>query len=329
MIREQWYVILYSSQVDQKQPTGVLRLGEKLVLWRDRATGVVSCLADRCTHRGASLSHGWIEDNCVRCPFHGLQFAGDGSCIRIPANGAGMEVPERYDNIYYPVREAYGLIWIFWGEQKENLPPLPYFANLDDPGLTFGRCIDPWRCHYSRCIENQLDVVHLPFVHKTTIGRGNATIVNGPQIRFIDQPGGQEMRVYVKNEQDRGQTPLKDEEMPEPSPSRQHLAFRFPNLWQNYITDKMRIFIAFVPVDADNTLLYMMPSHKITRLPLLRQLLAGILVWSSLIIAHQDRRVVETQLPNKTMLRMGEKLVAGDKPVIQYRENRDKLLNSK
>ena len=30
-----------------------------------------------------------------------------------------------------------------------------------------------------RCIENQLDVVHLPFVHHNTIGKGNKTLVNG------------------------------------------------------------------------------------------------------------------------------------------------------
>jgi phenylpropionate dioxygenase-like ring-hydroxylating dioxygenase large terminal subunit len=328
MIRNQWYVILYSEQVKTRRPTGVQRLGEKLVLWRDSQTGLVHCLADRCTHRGASLSHGWLENGCVRCPFHGLQFAGDGRCVRIPANGAFAEVPNRYANRTYPVREAHGLIWLFWGDRQENLPPLPFFENLDDTRLTFGRCIDPWRCHYSRCIENQLDVVHLPFVHKTTIGRGQATVVNGPQIRQLEQPGGREMRIYARNEKDRGQIPLRDEDLPEPPPDRQHLAFRFPNLWQNYITDNMRIFIAFVPVDDDNTLLYMMPAHKFTRLPLLRQMLAGLLVWSSLVIAHQDRRVVEKQQPNRTSLRMNEKLVAGDKPVLLYRENREKLLQA-
>ncbi len=31
-------------------------------------------------------------------------------------------------------------------------------------------------------------------------------------------------------------------------------------------------------------------------------------------VAHQDRRVVETQLPKRTDLRMGEKLIPGGQP---------------
>jgi phenylpropionate dioxygenase-like ring-hydroxylating dioxygenase large terminal subunit len=202
---------------------------------------------------------------------------------------------------------------------------LPYFENLDDPQLVFGRMIDPWRCHYSRCIENQLDVVHLPFVHRTTIGRGNKTVVNGPQIRILPVSSGEEMRIYVHNTKDEGQKPLRDEEMPEPSTMRQHLAFRFPHLWQNYIFDGMRIVIAFVPVDDHHTLLYMMTAHKITRLPILKQIVTFVLNINSLIIAHQDRRVVETQIPDTTSLHMSEKLVAGDSPVIRFRMERDRL----
>jgi hypothetical protein len=40
------------------------------------------------------------------------------------------------------------------------------------------------------------------------------------------------------------------------------------------------------------------------------------------VILHQDRRVVETQIPKKTMLKMNENLVQGDLPIIQYRKRR-------
>jgi hypothetical protein len=43
------------------------------------------------------------------------------------------------------------------------------------------------------------------------------------------------------------------------------------------------------------------------------------------IILHQDRRVVLTQLPKKSELQMGENLVQGDAPIIQFRKKREEL----
>jgi hypothetical protein len=42
-------------------------------------------------------------------------------------------------------------------------------------------------------------------------------------------------------------------------------------------------------------------------------------------ILNQDRRVVVTQLPIKTELNMGEKLIPGDLPIITYRRIRENL----
>ena len=43
-------------------------------------------------------------------------------------------------------------------------------------------------------------------------------------------------------------------------------------------------------------------------------------------VLHQDRRVVLTQLPKKTKLRMDEKLIPGDLPIIEFRKKRSELL---
>jgi hypothetical protein len=45
-------------------------------------------------------------------------------------------------------------------------------------------------------------------------------------------------------------------------------------------------------------------------------------------IAHQDRRIVETQMPKRTDLRMGEKLIQGDSPIIAYRRRRQELIDA-
>jgi hypothetical protein len=44
-------------------------------------------------------------------------------------------------------------------------------------------------------------------------------------------------------------------------------------------------------------------------------------------IAHQDRRIVETQLPKASALRMGEKLIQADRPIIEYRRRRQELID--
>jgi len=46
----------------------------------------VSAIGDRCTHRGAPLHDGTIEDGCVTCPWHGARFRlDDGAVVRGPA----------------------------------------------------------------------------------------------------------------------------------------------------------------------------------------------------------------------------------------------------
>ena len=51
-------------------------------------------------------------------------------------------------------------------------PPLPWFGNIGNK-MVYSTIRRQWANHYARAIENQLDVVHLPFVHHNTIGRGN------------------------------------------------------------------------------------------------------------------------------------------------------------
>jgi hypothetical protein len=46
-------------------------------------------------------------------------------------------------------------------------------------------------------------------------------------------------------------------------------------------------------------------------------------------ILHQDRRVVLTQLPIKSELQMGENLIQGDLPIIEYRKRRATLKGEK
>ncbi len=323
MIRNQWYVVLDSGQVKDR-PVGVTRMGEKLVFWRD-AQRQVACLFDRCAHRKAQLSLGQVvEGGKLQCPFHGFEYDGRGRVTAIPANGRSTPVPERFRVQSYPVHEAHGFIWIWWGEKPPaDLQPPAFFADIG-PELSYGQARDHWRTHYSRVIENQLDVVHLPFVHRTTIGRGNRALVDGPVLRWVNENA---FEVYPYNRRDDGTPPRRAEELP-PDENRVKLEFLFPNLWQNHISEKVRVLAAFVPVDEENTVLYLRFYQSFLRLPGLKQALNALAMPFNLLVAHQDRRVVETQHPKPSALQGGELLVPGDRPVVEYRRRRQALLEA-
>jgi phenylpropionate dioxygenase-like ring-hydroxylating dioxygenase large terminal subunit len=322
MIRNQWYVILESKEV-QKKPIGIRRLGENLVLWRD-AAGVLTCFVDQCTHRGAKLSLGHCFNGNLQCPFHGMEFDTKGNCLLIPANGKNAPVPDRFRIKTYPVFEKEGWIWIFWGDiVKITNPPL-YFKDIDASFINITRQ-DKWNIHYSRCIENQLDIPHLPFVHRKTIGRGGRSLVDGPLVKWINESM---FFVFVYNRTDNGTPAKKPAELMEPPENTFRLEFIFPNLWQNHISPKMRIVIAFVPVDEYNTILYIRFQQKFFTLPILGSFFNTLFMPFNMRILHEDRRVVLTQRPGKTALVMDENLIQGDLPIIGYRKRRQELIES-
>ena len=321
MIPNQWYVLMESKQVNHK-PVGVTRMGEKLVFWRDGA-GRVSCLRDKCPHRGVELSKGKIIDGTLRCPFHGFQYDPSGRAIVIPANGRHTPVPKVFHAQNYPTHEAHGFIWVWWGEDPPlALVPPQFFDDITDR-FTYKTVYDPWKAHYSRVIENQLDVVHLPFIHHNTIGRGGLTVVDGPGMEWL---GKDRFCVYVYNRTDDGTPVRKPHEVPIPHPSGFRLEFIFPNLWQNRISDDIRIVAAFVPVDDTQTLLYLRFYQRYLIFPFLRDLVTWAAMPLNLKIAHQDRRVVETHQPQASGIRIGERLIQGDWPIIEYRRRREELI---
>ncbi len=326
MIPNLWYAILESNEVKRDRPVGVTRMGERLVLWRD-SRGDVTCMRDLCPHRGAALSGGQIIGDNLECPFHGFQFDLSGRCCLIPANGLQALVPKAFQAHTYPTHEAHGFIWIWWGEPPDDLPPVPFFESIGE-GFSYATIRDHWHTHYSRAIENQLDVVHLPFVHKTTIGRGGRTLVNGPLVRWESKVVDRDrMNIWMYNERDRGQTPLKPDEIPEPT-HHPLLQFQFPNTWQNWLGDDVRIVVAFVPIDEENTMMYVRFYQRFVRLPLLREIVNWLSRPSNRVILRQDKRVVITQEPKRSSLRMGEKLIQGDGPIIEYRRRRQELIEA-
>lgn len=323
MIPNQWYAILESTEIKKGRIISVTRMGEKLVAWRS-PTGLLSVMVDKCPHRGASLAAGQLVGESIQCPFHGFEFDTSGKCTLVPANGRSTEPPKALHVRSYPLREERGFVYMWWGQPRPEYPPVPWFESIPDT-LVYATLKDHWPIHYARAIENQLDVVHLPFIHHNTIGRGNHTLVNGPFAQEESHwPGDRLINLWVYNEEDQGQKPRRASELSKPA-NHPQLQFRYGNLWQNWIAGNMRVLIAFAPIDDQNTMMYIRYYHNL-RAPVLRQLYGWVGCLMNKVIERQDRRVVITQRPYRPDLGIGEVLIPGDNPIVLYRKIRRSLI---
>jgi phenylpropionate dioxygenase-like ring-hydroxylating dioxygenase large terminal subunit len=321
MIPNQWYAVLESHEVKRGKPVGVTRLAEKMVFWRDQ-DGKIVAQSDLCPHRGVALSEGPVKGNCIMCPFHGFRFDSSGRCTVIPANGANTPVPKAFSVRTYPSYEAHGFIFIYWGAPKGDIGTPAWFDDIDD-SFSYASGVDHWATHYSRCIENQLDTPHVPFVHATTIGRRSGTIIDGPWVQWKGQDRFNLIPLYRPED---GSAAVRADQRPAPD-KEFHLEFIFPNLWQNYLSEKARAMLAFVPVDDENTVIYFRQYQKFIRTPGVRTVVNKVSIPVNRVILHQDRSVVLTQQPKITSLRMGEKLIPADGPIIEYRRRRQQLID--
>lgn len=328
MIRNQWYAVLESREVKSGKMIGVKRMGERMLFWRNDE-GEVFCLVDQCPHRGAQLSAGKIVDGHIQCPFHGLEFDETGACVYVPSIGIAAGPQNKFNAKYYSVKEMNDFIFIYWGELKdrEELPEIGWVDELVHEDFAHVTVVDNWNTHYSRVIENQLDVAHLWLVHHNTIGRGNKRVIDGPVVEWCCEWTEPDlMSIWVSNKVDDGVSTgklPKDMQKPERHPA---LQLRMPNIWQNWIMKDMRILGVFVPIDDEHARMYFRIYQRMVKFPIAKQLFLAIGWLQSLWIERQDKRVVQTQLPKRSDLRIGEKLFPGDYPILEYRRRRRDLI---
>lgn len=321
MIPNQWYAIAESSEIKVGKLKGMRRMGKDLVLWRD-SQGKLSCMLDLCPHRGAALSAGKVINNCIECPFHGFQYDVAGHGRFIPANGRNAPVPKAFQVQTYTIREEHGFIWAWYGEERETYPPVPFYDDLDD-SFDYASVAVHWKSHYTRSIENQLDVSHLPFIHKNSIGRGNQTLVNGPYVTLEDNT----ICVWVDNRIDDGTPPMKPTKMPQPNRP-PLLIFKFPNIWQNRLGENFRIVAAFAPIDDENSMVYVRTYYRTAKKNPLNKSIVWAMAQSNRIVLREDQKVVQTQRPKIAGLDVGERFIPGDRPIALFLLHRRDLIRA-
>ena len=162
-----WYVAAWDHELIDGKLLARTILEEPILLYKGDS-GKVVALDNRCCHRGAKLSNGRREGDCVRCMYHGLKFDATGKCIQIPGQD---QVPPKMGVRAYPVVERDHLVWIWMGEVSKADPSLivdiPYRRDPAWRGMADYMHYD---ADYRLIVDNLSDFAHLAFVHTHTLG---------------------------------------------------------------------------------------------------------------------------------------------------------------
>jgi len=165
-IYNEWYVAAFAHEVGRDFLARIL-LGKRVVLFRTE-TGQAVALADRCAHRAYPLSLGKLEGDTIVCGYHGFRFNTDGNCVEVPSSS---KCPKELGVARYKVAERGPLIWIWMGDPAlADAAKIIQYPWHRDPAWAYkGKCTTI-NAHYQLLYDNLMDLSHVGYVHKNTIG---------------------------------------------------------------------------------------------------------------------------------------------------------------
>jgi phenylpropionate dioxygenase-like ring-hydroxylating dioxygenase large terminal subunit len=163
-LRRYWQPAALSEELPPGgAPLPIRLMGEDLVLFRDDA-GQPGLLGIHCSHRGADLSYGRLEDGGLRCIYHGWLFDRTGRCLEQPGEPAGSTFHERIKHPAYPCAELGGIVFAYLGPgEPPLLPQYEFLLAPEERRFTTKMFQD---CNYLQANEVNLDPQHVPFLHR-------------------------------------------------------------------------------------------------------------------------------------------------------------------
>jgi 5,5'-dehydrodivanillate O-demethylase len=159
-LRRFWTPVAVLDNVPAGRARPIRIFGEPFTYYRG-TSGEPHVVAPECAHRGTQLSTGWVEDDCIRCFYHGWKYDADGQCVEQPAEDESFAAKVRI--AAYPTRAYLGLVFAYLGEG--DAPPFPRLTSFERPGYVEARAF-PRAINFFNQLENSVDQVHFNFVHR-------------------------------------------------------------------------------------------------------------------------------------------------------------------
>ncbi len=164
-LRKFWYATVPLTDLDDG-PKPFRLMGEDIVLFKG-VEGKPAALRDRCCHRTAKLSKGFVENGNIVCGYHGWNYDANGACVKIP-QAPGNAIPSGACVPSYHCEEKYGYVWV---ALEEPLQPIPDFPEEGNPAYRrILQFYEKWQTSPVRMMENSFDNSHFSFVHKSNFG---------------------------------------------------------------------------------------------------------------------------------------------------------------
>jgi len=168
-LRRYWHPVAVAAELKEKPIKQVRILGEDLVLYRG-GDGRYGLLAERCSHRGASLGYGKIEGSNIRCPYHGWLYDPAGRCVEQPAESPDSTYKERVKHPAYPVEKLAGMLFAYMGPKPAPLLPR-YDVLTRTDGERWIVVLPRLNCNWLQPMENSVDPTHVHYLHRQGAGK--------------------------------------------------------------------------------------------------------------------------------------------------------------
>ena len=156
-----WQPIYRAEDLPAGKAKPIRIMSEDFTLYRGSG-GSPHVVGFRCAHRGAQLSAGWVEGDCIRCMYHGWLYDSTGQCLEQPAEDKSFAKKIRIRS--YPTRDYLGLIFAYLGEGEA--PPFPRYPHFEKEGVLEVLPVQVWPCNFFQRTDNNGDTFHVPFVHR-------------------------------------------------------------------------------------------------------------------------------------------------------------------
>ncbi len=164
LMRHYWQPAALTDELNGDRPVLPVRLlGEDLVLFR-KPNGDYGLIDRYCPHRGVDLAYGRLEENGLRCPFHGWLLNEEGKCLDMPAEPLADRFRDKIKHTAYPCQERNGIIFAYMGGgEPPAFPKFDCFAAPEANAFAFKGLLE---CNWLQALEVGIDPAHASFLHR-------------------------------------------------------------------------------------------------------------------------------------------------------------------